>query len=579
MYITPGTHLVNGRQWRTQCEPYSATERCRTEIWATVISFEKGKFVQDNGWAFNNLTYKTSPRELWKNNPLAASGVVGGTSQWTANDGRKWRTECDNENTGRGACRTYIEASVIAKTNTGYEWRVQWVFNSMVRLPVSAAPAPPTVGPTPTAAPEPSPTPVKTEPKAPGNVTATRTAATLAVAFSTPDDGGSPITGYTATCTSTAGSTRSATGTRSPLTVTGLTPGASYACTVKAINAVGASPASQASAPIRIPAPPTVTSISPASGPITGGTRVTVSGTDLIDVNAVTIGGKAVTWTSASATELTFTAPSNAEGAVNVTVRTAIGTSAPSVYTYFAVLPPLEGVAALAGDNLAALRWAPPAESGLTVVVERASTATGPWVTVGTAPASAGILSLTAPNGTAVWLRARLTRDPGVGPWTNPVSATPSVPTLCGSLTRNEIWSGTLVLGCDVNVRSHILLVTAGSDLTGRNVSVGSGGQIVFEGTATSRVSLTNYCDPNPNCLVALTADPGSRLSLRQTAVTGYSVHSNGEINLTNDAFVRSRVFASNGAPVVAGNVFSGADKPVSFQGTTDMSGVRDNTA
>lgn len=78
VYITPGTHLVNGRQWKTDCQPYSTRiTRCRTDIWATVISRDAtGNFRQSVGWAFNNLTYKAVDHKLWGNNPLAtmASG-------------------------------------------------------------------------------------------------------------------------------------------------------------------------------------------------------------------------------------------------------------------------------------------------------------------------------------------------------------------------------------------------------------------------------------------------------------------------------------------------------------------------
>ncbi|GAA4889899.1 hypothetical protein GCM10025789_02940 [Tessaracoccus lubricantis] len=134
VYSTPGVHNVNGRQWRTTCEPYSVTQRCRTEIQATVVSWDGAKFVQKTDWAFNNLTYLPSPRATWKGNPLAASGTF-------ASAGRQWRTECDTAATGRGACRSYIQADVIAKTAAGFQWQTQWVFNSMVRFSTSA-PAP-----------------------------------------------------------------------------------------------------------------------------------------------------------------------------------------------------------------------------------------------------------------------------------------------------------------------------------------------------------------------------------------------------------------------------------------------------
>ncbi len=131
VYTTPGTHHVNGRDWRTSCVPYSKTKRCRTEIWATALTNESGRFHSRNGWVFNNMTYLPSPRSLWKNNNL------GKNANWTA-DGRRWRTECDTAVTGRNGCRSYISASVVVATKTasGYRYSMdtQWVFNNMVQF-------------------------------------------------------------------------------------------------------------------------------------------------------------------------------------------------------------------------------------------------------------------------------------------------------------------------------------------------------------------------------------------------------------------------------------------------------------
>ncbi len=71
----------------------------------------------------------------------------------------------------------------------------------------------------------------------------------LVVSFSppgTPDD--DKITGYTATCTASDASTQSATGTSSPIVVSGLTNGTAYTCTVRATNPIGDGPESAASA-------------------------------------------------------------------------------------------------------------------------------------------------------------------------------------------------------------------------------------------------------------------------------------------------------------------------------------------
>lgn len=133
LYTTPGEHQVNGRRWRTRCEPYSTVERCFTEIWASVVTHEGAKFVPTNGWVFNNLTYTKGPRTLWDGNPL------GSTGSWTAADGRMWRTECDTPLTGKGGCRSFIQADVVeavrSSSGTTYQWnRSVWVFNNMVRF-------------------------------------------------------------------------------------------------------------------------------------------------------------------------------------------------------------------------------------------------------------------------------------------------------------------------------------------------------------------------------------------------------------------------------------------------------------
>ena len=132
-YSETGEYLINGRKWRTTCEPYSITRRCRTEIWGTQTREVNGRFVSNNGWTFNNLTYLASPRAVWEGNPLARN------EEWTAVDGRRWRTECDTALTGSNGCRSFVESRVIqAKARTGggytYSWQTRWVFNNMVRF-------------------------------------------------------------------------------------------------------------------------------------------------------------------------------------------------------------------------------------------------------------------------------------------------------------------------------------------------------------------------------------------------------------------------------------------------------------
>ena len=136
VYTTPGTHHHNGRVWRTACEKYSSSvERCRTEIEATQVVYADGRFTERRGWAFNNLTYKPSPRSQWVGNILATPG------EHTV-DGRRWKTECDTPWSGDGACRSSIWTDTFHRQGSGYVKSPTWVFNNIVHFrpePVTAA--------------------------------------------------------------------------------------------------------------------------------------------------------------------------------------------------------------------------------------------------------------------------------------------------------------------------------------------------------------------------------------------------------------------------------------------------------
>lgn len=110
VYTTPGYHVSGGREWHTVCEPYSHTTRCLTTI------------KSSGEWVFNNLTYLPSPHSKWEGNPLATSGV------FTSN-GREWATVCNDEWTGKNACRTFIR-------NTSNH---MWQFNSVVYFTAGTA--------------------------------------------------------------------------------------------------------------------------------------------------------------------------------------------------------------------------------------------------------------------------------------------------------------------------------------------------------------------------------------------------------------------------------------------------------
>ncbi len=85
----------------------------------------------------------------------------------------------------------------------------------------------------------PSPSPSVTTPSAPTGVSISAGNGAVTVSFSAPtSNGGASITGYTVSCLG-GGVTKTGTGVASPITVTGLTNGTNYSCSVAAVNSAG----------------------------------------------------------------------------------------------------------------------------------------------------------------------------------------------------------------------------------------------------------------------------------------------------------------------------------------------------
>jgi hypothetical protein len=87
-------------------------------------------------------------------------------------------------------------------------------------------------------------------------------------------------------------------------------------------------------------AAPTVTGLTPASGPTGGGTTVTVTGTGFTTATAVEIGGTSASFVVVGDTELVVITPASGPGAIDLTVASGGGTSATSLADEFSYVGP-----------------------------------------------------------------------------------------------------------------------------------------------------------------------------------------------------------------------------------------------
>ncbi len=97
---------------------------------------------------------------------------------------------------------------------------------------------------------------------------------------------------------------------------------------------------------------PSITSLSRAGGPVTGGTQVTISGTGFTTVEHVKFGTTTAAFTTRSSAQLIAIAPAHAAGTVKVSVTTPGGTTPTTSadnYTYTVPVPAVLAVSPASG--------------------------------------------------------------------------------------------------------------------------------------------------------------------------------------------------------------------------------------
>jgi hypothetical protein len=305
--------------------------------------------------------------------------------------------------------------------------------------------------------------PAATAPDAPVIGTATAGNGQATVAFTPPaSDGGSPVTSYTVTATDTtnrAHGGQTATGTGSPVTVTGLTNGDRYTFTVKATNAVGTGPASAPSkavtpqAPVvaKVPGAPVIDAVAPGNGQArvifqapasNGGSPVTGYTVTATDLTHPSLGGQTATGKSSPITVSHLTNGDRYTFTVKAT--NAVGTgpaSGPSKAVTPATVPGAPFVEDVtAGDAEAQVIFGGPASDG-------GSPVTGYEVTAGdlsdprygnrTATGEGSPVTVThLINGDRYTFTVKATNAVGLGPASAPSKAvTPEAPKPRADLT------------------------------------------------------------------------------------------------------------------------------------------------
>jgi outer membrane protein OmpA-like peptidoglycan-associated protein len=361
-----------------------------------------------------------------------------------------------------------------------------------------------------------------TVPDAPTGVDATRGDTSASVSFTAGDDGGSPITGYTATATPVGGgSPVTASCASSPCTVTGLANGTAYTFTVHATNTVGSSAESQPSGavtPATVPGAPVITGAAPADGKTT--VTFTAPADNGADIDSYTVtatpvgGGVPATATCASSPCAIDGLTNGVAYRITVHATNAVGDGAESgsVDSTPATVPDAPAnLTVTRGDGELGLSFDPPAFDGGSAVTGYQVTLDGgdTWETLstsGSAPVTATLTGLT--NGTSYDIEVRAVNDQGTS---DPASAGQHVPAGAPAAPTN-------VEGTPGDEQATVTFdapADNGSAITGYTVRVS-------DGTNTHDVS----CDASPCLVTGLTNGTAYTFSVLATNDVGDSVAS-----------------------------------------------------
>lgn len=264
--------------------------------------------------------------------------------------------------------------------------------------------------------------------------------------------------------------------------IANLSQGATYFFAVRAVNAAGmlsglSNEVSVNLGPATGPAP-TIVSTAPPTGPVAGGTPVTIAGTNFVSGAIVRFGVAAAIVQSLTATSIVAVAPAQAAGVVPIAVTNPDGQVAtrPAAFTYLSTAPAITGLSptsgSMAGDTLVTITGTNFTAGSL---VHFGSTAVTPLtlstttITVRTPPMAAGPIpvSVLLPSGAVATASGSFTAlapmpiVSAVGPAWGPTSGGTAV-----TITGTQFLTGATVLfgatpATVTSVAANVITVTA----------------------------------------------------------------------------------------------------------------------
>ena len=302
--------------------------------------------------------------------------------------------------------------------------------------------------------------------------------------------------------------------------------------------------------------PPTLTAVSPTTGPLTGGTAVTLTGTDFVTGATVTFNGVPATGVLVpSATQITATTPAGAVGpaVIVVTNPDTQGASLSGAFSYLNFPPAITLVSPATGGSL----------GGATVTISGSDFVAGATVTLG----GGGATSVTFDSPTQL---TATTTAHAVGAVavvvTNPDGQSDTV---AGGYTYSAAPAPTVT-----SVAPSSGTTGGGTPVTGTGTGFGAGASVTFDGVAATNVVVASATSitattpahsagtvtvvvTNPDTQVGTLLDGYSYAASAAPAVTGVapgagSLDGGTAVTITGSGFLSGATVDFGGAAATA---------------------------